>query len=734
MKQAGLALIGASLALALPGVAQAQESQDTADLEGLLDTSVVSAPSKTSETVSSAPAASVVLTAEDLRRYGIRSLDEAINFLAYGMVTEKAFQNAEIGARGVLMGSDFGSHVLLMVDGHVLNESWSATAYFDRATTIPFELIDHIELVLGPGSVLYGSSAMLGIVHIVTKRAKDYSGVHLMVESEIPVSIRGAAGIGKRFQLFGRAAEVVFQLEHYEQKGPTFDFGPIPHDPDSVTGMARDYDPKPSDRKYQAGVWGGRGNDAYYTRAPSAYLKLRAGDFELAVRGALDKRTDPTNSGNFDDPKSYQLDRWLNVDLKHSVSLSALASLSTRLYADAYSYDEYWTSNGAEDCLDGQVNGCIWRLHGAARTIGLEPQLTLDWLKDGRIVTLLGVDARLKSINSDVTFTDNATGQNPGAIGPYSPHEKALAAYLQQSFSVTSWAALNAGARVDVDDRFGSAISPRAALAVLPWQGGTIKTIYSEAFRAPTAFDIYYNDPSTQAPGGHDLRPEKVRNVEAMIEQRLGRQTFHMGVYRSWWEDLLLLQELSPEDLQANIDKGYLQEGVETGYQVRNVSKIRSFGFDFGFEGALAGGKLHYGANLTEAIARTQNPDGGEQLLNIAAPAFGNARMAYDLPSGLPTVALAVRWVARRPTDLYTPPSDPAPLAQFAPPGVEGRLTLSGAVPGLEGLSYRLTANYNFAKRAAYSTRGSPLADGSYEYSPNDRLRFGAGLQYDFWR
>lgn len=731
MKHSALAVGLACAAFAVR--ANAQESQDTSELEGLLETSVVSAPSKTNEAVSTAPAASVVLTAEDLRRYGIRTLDEAINFLAYGMVTEKSFQSVEIGARGVLLGSDFGSHVLLMLDGHVLNENWSATAYFDRAATIPFELIDHIELVMGPGSVLYGSSAMLGIVHVVTKRAKDFSGVRVVVESELPVSLRGAVGLGKQFKLFGREAELVFQLEHFEQRGPAFDFGPIQTEPDAVTGEYRHYDPKPGDRVYKAGVWGGKGNDAYFTKAPSAYLKLRAGDFEASLRGALDKRSSPNGSGNFDDPASYQLDRWLNLDIKHSVSLSALAQLSTRLYADTYNYDEYWSSNGAEDCLEGQDNGCLWRLQGAAQTVGLEPQLTLDWFKDGRAVTLLGADGRIKHIASDVRFADNATGKYPEPIG-YMKDEKAAAAYLQQTFWVTRWAALNAGARVDIDDRFGGALSPRAALAVLPWQGGTLKAIYSEAFRAPTAFDIYYNDPSTQAPGGSGLRPEKVRSAEAMLEQRLGTQTLHLGVFRSWWEDLLLLSPLTAEQVQANVDANWLQPGLEDAYQVQNVSRVNSIGFDFGFEGSAASGKLHYGVNVTEAIGRREEPGQSAQLLLLAPQIFGNARITYDFPHGWPTVALAARWVGRRPTDMYAPPGSEQANPSFAAPSAEGRLTLSGAMPGVGGLSYRLTANYNTAKRSLYSAHGGTLPDGSHEFVPNDQLRFGAGLQYDFWR
>ena len=55
-------------------------------------------------------------------------------------------------------------------------------------------------------------------------------------------------------------------------------------------------------------------------------------------------------------------------------------------------------------------------------------------------------------------------------------------------------------------------------------------------------------------------------------------------------------------------------------------------------------------------------------------------------------------------------------------------------MPGMGGLSYRLTANYNTAKRRLYSAHGRTLPDGSHEFVPNDQLHFGAGLQYDFWR
>ena len=156
MKRAAALLMG-GLALA-PGA----QAEPAAELHELLQQSIVSTPSKGSETDTTAPATATVITADQLRRYGIRSLDEAINYLSLGMFASSPLHAAELGARGVLIHGDYGNHVLLLVDGHALNEPWNGTAYFERGAGIPFDLVDRIEIMLGPGSVLYGGQAMLG--------------------------------------------------------------------------------------------------------------------------------------------------------------------------------------------------------------------------------------------------------------------------------------------------------------------------------------------------------------------------------------------------------------------------------------------------------------------------------------------------------------------------------------------------------------------------------------------
>ena len=111
-----------STALAVLMAVGSARADDAEELRGLLEQSVVSATSRTSEVARTAPATSSTITAEQLRRYGVRTLNEAVNFLSLGMTTSNRLHGVEIGARGVLINGDYGNHVLLLVNGHAVNE------------------------------------------------------------------------------------------------------------------------------------------------------------------------------------------------------------------------------------------------------------------------------------------------------------------------------------------------------------------------------------------------------------------------------------------------------------------------------------------------------------------------------------------------------------------------------------------------------------------------------------
>ena len=213
--------IGRSLAasIMMPVVLLAPAARaDDGDLVGLLNEKVITTASQSAETASSAPAVSTTITAEDLRAFGIHSLDEAIDFLSLGAVTSDNLRDGDIGARGVLVSGDHGNHFLILVDGHAMNEALRGSAQFGRGAGIPLEIVDHVEIILGPGSVLYGSNAMLGVINIVTRRAKDFKGTHAIAETELGKSYRVSAAGGYPLRLFDIPAELTLQLEYYRMR------------------------------------------------------------------------------------------------------------------------------------------------------------------------------------------------------------------------------------------------------------------------------------------------------------------------------------------------------------------------------------------------------------------------------------------------------------------------------------------------------------------------------------
>jgi len=762
-----LVLAAAAIAgVALPRIAAAE---DPADVEALLAQPIVTTASQTPEDQSTAPATMTTVTSDDLRRYGIKTLAEAINFLSLGMVTQNTLDDVEIGARGVLLTGDYGDHVLLLINGHAVNEQWDGTAYFGRGAGVPFELIDHIEVTLGPGSVLYGSQAMLGVINVVTKRAKDFDGIHLVAESELMTSGRAAIGFGREFTFLGKRGELTWEAEYYGQNGPALTFGRENYGTDSYTGKGACFNATCTN----PGFWGGTPADqSYWTHLPDGYLKLLWGDFELDLHAESFQRADPAvgyvayNQGN-----QFEQDRFLSGDLRHRWAISSIAQLRSRLYGDVYSYQEQLPAYAAFQCGTGQLS-CAYEGYGHSRWVGLEEQLSFDWLRDQSLTTLLGIDGRAIRVGEENDSDDITLYQTSVTTGVFDKAEYRFAAYLQQTWRPLRWLSLNAGARLDEDFRVDDNVnyghvSPRAVAAVTPWKDGTFKILYSEAFRAPSYFETSFTDNQTVIPA-LSLNPETVQSGELSYEQRFGTQRVFIGGFDAVYSSVVFEQGAPNTALQAAVTNGTLPfvppNQVVATYgpsgtgvlQNQNLSSIDDIGVNAAFDGTLLRRDLRYGLNVTWAASNqtSPNPDATPatpapcpntpakspnattctQPVTVSPVFFGNARISYDLPGDWPVIGVATSLVGRRPaanafsSGYANPP--------YAPTQVEIRGTISGPVPSVPGLSYRLIANYAVAATNPYivgPVTSATKADPNAQLIPVDQFRATVGLQYD-WR
>jgi outer membrane receptor protein involved in Fe transport len=746
-------VVAAMVAVSLATLSGRARADGPSDLEAALSEPVVTTASQTAEDQSTAPATSTTISADELRRYGIKTLAEAINFLSLGMITQNDLDEPEIGSRGVLLTGDYGDHVLLLINGHSVNEQWGGTAYYGRGAGVPFELIDHIEVILGPGSVLYGSQAMLGVINIVTKRAKDFDGFHFVGEGDLFTTGRGAVGFGHEFTFLGQRGELTYEMEYYAQSGPTFTLGPETYGRDGVTGKGACFNSTCSN----PGIWGGTpANQSNWAKLPEGYMRLVLGDFELDVRAEAYQRSDPAISyAAYNAPNAYEFDRFLSSDLRHRWAISSIAQLKSRLYGDAYTYREQLPTYAAFQCYPGQTQGCVYEGTGFSRWVGLEEQLSFDWLHDQSLTTLIGLDGRAIRVGEANYSNGLVIDSGIPPVGVFEKSEYRLAAYGQQTWRPIKWLSLNVGARVDedlrVDDdvQYGR-VSPRAVVAINPWEKGTLKVIYSEAFRAPSYFETTFTDNQTVIPN-HTLRPEIVRSGEVSFEQRFGTQRIFVGGFDAQYSDMVLLQLAPPAALEGAVQGGILPAvtpntnknilktyGLNGSYveQSQNVSGISDLGVNAAFEGSAFDKTLRYGVNVTGAVSHQNvtNPDGSVTTtpIEVTPQVFGNARVSYALPGDWPVIGVASSVVGRRPvagafeSGWAVPP--------YAPTQVELRGTLSGRVPGIPRLSYRFIVNYAVSALNPYTTgpvTSPTTANPVPVLIPVDQLRTTLGLQYD---
>jgi outer membrane receptor for ferrienterochelin and colicins len=706
------------------------KADDLSALQGILAEPIVSSASKRSEGASSAPALSTSLTAEDLRRYGIRTVAEAIDFLGIAVSTSENLSGGETGARGVLLTGDRGNHFLVMVDGYVVNDPLRGGSTFGVGAGIPIELVDHIEIIVGPGSVLYGSNAMFGLVNVVTKRAKDYEGVRVIAESALPISIRVGAGAGASFTAFGMPGEITTQIEYYKQEGPDLFFGTQNTGIDRFTGQpgrnTRDGGP--------TGLWGGaRAENSLYAESPSGLLRVSMGNTELHLQGSYYRHGAPIGPGDFDDAETGEKETRGSLGLSHRIALSTLVDLSAHAYASYYRAESNFIASRGVLCPFGLVT-CNYTDTGSGRWVGLEVQSTWDWFRNDRFVTVLGGDVRQRHVSTSSDTLDVETGESLyPAVPGLDDSDVIVAGYAQQTWEVVPEVKLSGGARIDSDPRFDPVATPRAAASFAPWSGGILKGSYSTAFRAPS-WDETDNSTARRIKAG-ELLPEEVRSFELGLEQQFGPHRMVIGGFYSHWENLVELVPLSDEEAIQAIRNGETSVPFTPGIQLtqyRNSSRFRNYGMNTGFEGSVASGSVLYGFSVTGAVVKKAATAAGGTRLPVAPQIFGNARVAYVLGQDLPTIALATHVTGPRPADLSNGQFQPDPYARSQ---VQLRLTLSGNVPVLSGLSYRVMANYATASRGAYVvgpvTRAIP-SQTTPSLVPVDRFRTTVGLQYAF--
>ncbi len=172
-----VSVVATLVALIATGTAWAEDDVDLAsfDLEDLMSMEVTSV-SKKAERAFEAPAAAFVITSEDIRRSGMRSVPELLRLVPGAQVAQLNSSFWSISVRG--FSESFASKLLVMIDGRAVYTPLFAGVFWD-AQDLPLADIDRIEVIRGPGGTVWGANAVNGVINIVTKSAADTQGWHV---------------------------------------------------------------------------------------------------------------------------------------------------------------------------------------------------------------------------------------------------------------------------------------------------------------------------------------------------------------------------------------------------------------------------------------------------------------------------------------------------------------------------------------------------------------------------
>src|SRR5690554_1593115 len=132
----------------------------------------VSVSSKSSMNIRETPGIVSVITQEDIENSGARDMVDLIQRYVpgfdFGVEVEGLIG---LTVRGIW---SFAGKVLLLIDGVEANENMFGQAMFGNH--YPLSNVERVEIIRGPGSVVYGGYASMGVINIITKNADTTGG------------------------------------------------------------------------------------------------------------------------------------------------------------------------------------------------------------------------------------------------------------------------------------------------------------------------------------------------------------------------------------------------------------------------------------------------------------------------------------------------------------------------------------------------------------------------------
>lgn len=519
--------------------------------------------SKYEQKVTEAPSSVTIITDEEIKKHGYRTLADILqNVNGFYVTYDRNY--SYLGARGFGRPGDYNTRILLLVDGHRLNDNVYEGAYIGTEGRLDVDLIERVEIIRGPSSSLYGTNAFFGVINVITKRGRNIKGVEVSSEVGSFDTYKGRFTYGDRFS---NGLEFLFSGSFADSNGQGRLFFKEFNAPTTNNGIARNVD---TDRYYH-----------FFTKGSFA-------DFTL--QGSYTRRDKRIPTGAFgtvfNSRRTHSSDELGYVDLKYEHEFAKQVGVMARLYYDRSYYHGEYLYDYSETAVPSLVLNQDFLL---GEWWGGEVKLTKRLFQRHKL-TVGG------------EFRDNLNqNQRNADKNPYASYlndrrsSKIWALYFQDEISILENLILNAGIRYDHYSSFGGTVNPRLAL-IYNLPKTSIKLLYGEAFRAPSAFEQFYVS-GDRYKANPNLKPEEIKTYEFVIERYLGSHLRAAASGYYYTINGLISQVTDPDEILV----------------FRNLDSVEAKGLELDLEGKWASG---WEGRVSYALQRAEDGKTGKRLTN----------------------------------------------------------------------------------------------------------------------
>lgn len=497
----------------LAGITSAYAQADMVDLplEQLMQMQVTTA-SRYAQTALEAPAAVSVVTAEDIRLFGYRSLAEVLASMRGLYVSyDRAYHY--LGTRGFATPGDYNTRVLLLVNGVRLNDNLYDQANIGTDFPIDLDLIERVEFVSGPGSAVYGANAFFGVVNVITRDGHQLPGPQVAVEAGSQGSAKARLSVGT-VDAYG--GDWLVAATRATRRGADLYF-PSYDAPNSNHGVAQGLD---------------------FDRSTQLFARMRRDGLALTLAHAERHKGVPTAAFSqvFNDPRSRVTDQSTRLAAEYTAQVSPTLAFTGRAHAARYQYVGDYVYDYPPLTINRDVGTGQWwggELQWVSTALARHKLVWgLDYRRDTRITqTNADLDPPAEYLNA------RRTGDVAGV-------------YVQDEFALQPNLTLHTGLRWGKQTGSSGTLNPRLGL-VYWWNPATaIKLLHGTAYRPPNAYERDYR---VDLPGGivdsQHVRSERVRTTELALEHApSGGTRYLLTAFRSEVKDLISMSAAASID------------------------------------------------------------------------------------------------------------------------------------------------------------------------------------------